>query len=66
MADRFYTQPAFGDDRISSVVEGAAATPGNPIDVRVTYDATNASKLRTIRFLENIIEYITRDAWPPV
>jgi hypothetical protein len=66
MADRYYTLTTFGDDKFSDVVEGAAATGANPIDVRFTYDAANNSKLRALRMLESITAYIVKDAWPPV
>jgi hypothetical protein len=66
MADRYYTIALMGDDKFSDVVEGAAATGGNPFDLRITYDATNASKLRVLRMLESVTSYIVKDTWPPV
>jgi hypothetical protein len=56
----------FGADSMSAVVENAAAQAGNPVEVRVTYDATNHSKQRTLRALEVIAAAITKDTWPPV
>lgn len=66
MADRYYTIAVLGDDKFSDVVEGGAATGGNPIDFRVTYDAANNNKARVIRALESIMAYVVKDTWPPV
>lgn len=65
MADRFYTG-VLGASMPGSIVEGAAATPGNPFDFRVTYDATGVSKLDAIKFLEGLIGALQADTWPPV
>jgi len=66
MADRFFSVTQFGNDQFSAVVENAASQAGNPVEVRVTYDAANNSKIRTVRALEAIIAAITKDTWPPV
>lgn len=66
MADRFYSVTAFGADTMSAVVENAATQAGNPVEVRVTYDATNANKARVVRALEAILAAIVKDTFPPV
>jgi len=48
------------------VVEGGAATPANPFDFRVTYDATGVQKLDAIKFLEAVIGALLAETWPPV
>lgn len=65
MADRYYSVTAFGKDNPADVVENAASQAGNPVEVRVTYDATNNSKLRTLRALTAIMAAMTKDTWPP-
>lgn len=65
MADRFYTG-ILGSNMPSGVTEGAAATPGNAFDFRVTYDAAGVTKLDTLKYLEAVIGYIQGDTWPPV
>lgn len=65
MADRFYTG-VLGSNMPSGVTEGAAATPGNAFDFRVTYDATGVTKLDAIKFLEATAALIQGDTWPPV
>jgi hypothetical protein len=65
VADRFYSVTQFGNEQFSAVVENAATQAGNPVEVRVTYDAVNNSRLRTIRALEAITAAITKDTWPP-
>jgi hypothetical protein len=65
VADRFYTG-VLGSNMPSGVTEGAAATPGNPFDFRVTYDATGVQKLDALKFLEACIGAIQGDTWPPV
>ena len=66
MADRFYSTTLFGNETMSAVVEAASTQAGNPIEVRVTYDAANNSKSRTIRGLEVIMAAMIKDTWPPV
>jgi hypothetical protein len=66
MADRFYSITKFGNDSFSSVVENAATQAGNPVEVRITYDAANNSKARVLRGLEASAAAITKDTWPPV
>lgn len=64
MADRYYTA-IVGADTPTDVTEGAAATPANFIDVRMTYDAIGASKMEAIKALDAIRDYITQDNFPP-
>jgi hypothetical protein len=66
MADRFYSVTQFGNDQFSAVVENAATQAGNPVEVRITYDATNNSKIRTLRALAAIEAAIIKETWPPV
>lgn len=65
MADRYYSV-ALGGDIPQDVTEGAAATPAAFVDVRLTYDATGASKLETVKALNAVIGYILQDNFPPV
>ena len=65
MADRFYTG-VLGVNMPGGVVEGGAATPANPFDFRVTYDATGVQKLDAIKFLEAVIGALLAETWPPV
>lgn len=65
MTDRYYTA-VIGAMTATNVTEGAAATPANAIDLRVTYDATGANKQQVLNGLEAIRSYILQDTWPPV
>ena len=64
MADRFYSVTTFGDDHIADVVE-AATTQASVVELRVTYDGANNSRLATLRAMEAIAAAITKDTWPP-
>ena len=66
MADRYYTLTTPAKKRQADVVKGASATPANFIDLRVTYNATGASKQAVLDALEAFEYYIVNDAWPPV
>lgn len=66
MADRYYTITTPAKKLQANVVEGSAATPANWIDLRVTYDATGASKQAVLDALEALEYYVTNAAWPPV
>lgn len=63
MANRFYSCE-FGADKVA-VVETATTTAAADVEVRVTYDATNNSKLGLLLALENIRAKILADTWPP-
>lgn len=65
MADRYYAV-ALGGDIPQDVTEGAAATPAAFVDVRLTYDATGASKLEAVKALNAVIGFILQDNFPPV
>lgn len=64
MADRYYAVE-LGGDLAQNVTESGAATPAAFVDVRVTYDATGASKLETVKALDAVKMLILEDAWPP-
>jgi hypothetical protein len=57
---------AFGDDKITNVVENAATQAGNVVEVRITYDATNNSKRQALKALETLASRITKGPWPPI
>lgn len=65
MADRYYAVSLGGDTPLD-VTEGAAATPAAFVDVRLTYDATGASKLEVVKALEAVRNYVLQDTFPPV
>lgn len=65
MADRYYAV-ALGGDLPENVTEGAAATPAAFIDVRMTYDATGASKEQAVKALNAVRDFILQDSFPPV
>ena len=65
MANRFYAV-TLGGSMPANVVEGAAANPAAFVDVRVTYDATNASRQQAINAVEAVWGYLAQDNWPPV
>ena len=64
MADKFWTG-VLGTNLVGKVVKGAAATPANPFDVRITYDATGVAKGDAVKFLRATIDQIVADTWPP-
>ena len=63
MANRFYSVN-FGGDKVA-VAETGTTTAGAAVEVRVTYDATNASKQSLLLALENIRSRIVEDTFPP-
>jgi hypothetical protein len=64
MADRFWNV-ALGGDLAENVVEGASDT-SLYLAVRVTYDATGASREQAIKALDAVKYYLLQDSWPPV
>lgn len=64
MADRWYNVP-LGGDLPENVAEGAADT-AQFIGVRMTYDASGASKEQAVKALGAVIDYILQDTFPPV
>lgn len=65
MADRYFGVE-FGDEVPSLVLEGASSTAAKDVEVRITYDASNASKTNVLKALEVISMAITQDTFPPV
>jgi hypothetical protein len=66
MAERYFSVTQFGNDSFSAVVENAASQAGNPVEIRITYDAANNSRERTLRAIKAISAFLTKDTWPPV
>lgn len=64
MADRFFSCE-FGADKVA-VAETGTSTAAADVEVRITYDATNNSKLAALAALEQIKARIVQDPWPPV
>ncbi len=64
MADRYYNVP-LGGGMVGDVTEGASDTSAYAC-FRVTYDATNNSKMEALKAVSAIMDYITKDTWPPV
>lgn len=50
---------------VGDVTEGASDTSAYAC-FRVTYDATNNSKMEALKAVSAIMDYITKDTWPPV
>jgi hypothetical protein len=65
MADRYYSAPVSAS-MPANVTEGAAATPGAFCDVRITYDASQASRQAAINAVNAVLGYLVQDNWPPV
>lgn len=64
MADRFYSV-SLGEQTDDQVTEGAT-TSGEPIELRVQYDAAGMDKISVLLALETLMSRITKDNWPPV
>lgn len=64
MADRYY-RVAVGGDLGEDVVKSGSATPAAFVDVRVTIDATGATKEAAVKALNAAVMYILMDGWPP-
>jgi len=65
MANRFYSVK-FGAKVKGSVTESATTTAGDDVELRITYDAANNSKLAVLAALEIIEAAIKEETWPPV
>lgn len=63
MASRFYGCN-FGGEVSSEVTESGSTTSMN-VEVQVVYDATNNSRLATLKALDAIKQAIIEDTWPP-
>lgn len=64
MADRFY-QAEFGATMKTEVTEAGTTDANADVELRVTYDATNASKLAALSAVEAIKQAILEDTFPP-
>lgn len=65
MADRFYSGE-FGATMKTEITETGTTTAAADVELRVTYDASNASKQGLIMALEAIMQKIVEDTFPPV
>lgn len=65
MADRFYSGE-FGATMKTEITETGTTTAAADVELRVTYDASNASKQGVIMALEAIMQKIVEDTFPPV
>lgn len=64
MADRYY-YCEFGATMKTEVTEAGSGSAGADVELRVTYDATNNSKLATIMALDAIRQKLVEDTWAP-
>ena len=64
MADRFYSGE-FGATMKTEITETGTTTAAADVELRVTYDASNASKQGVIMALEAIMQKIVEDTFPP-
>lgn len=65
MTDRYLTITTPAKKRQADVSSGASATPANWFDLRVTYDATGASKQALLDALEAVENQVALGSWPP-
>lgn len=65
MADRFYSGE-FGATMKTEITETGTTTAAADVELRVTYDASNASKQGLVMALEAIMQKIVEDTFPPV
>lgn len=64
MADRYFYLE-FGQDAIEDVTEAGSDSAGADVSLRITYDATNNSKMLALKAVDAIRQYLLRDTWPP-
>lgn len=64
MADRFWSCE-FGTTMKAGVTEAAATTAAADVEVRITYDATNNSKIAALQAIDACKQAILEDTWPP-
>lgn len=64
MADRYFST-SLGDNTPSAVTEAGSSTAADPVEVRVTYDATGVDKRTVLVALDLIKARILQDTWPP-
>lgn len=65
MADRFYSGE-FGATMKTEITEAGTTTAAADVELRVTYDATNASKQALLMSIRAIEQKIVEDTFPPV
>lgn len=65
MADRFYSGE-FGATMKTEITETATTTAAADVELRVTYDASNASKQGLLMAIRAIEQKIVEDTFPPV
>jgi len=64
MAERYFSA-SLGDNFPSQVTEAGSSTAADPVEVRVTYDATGMDKRLVCTMLDVIKARIVQDDWPP-
>jgi hypothetical protein len=64
MADRFY-QAEFGATMKTEITEAGSTDASADVELRVTYDATNASKIAALQAIDAIKQAILEDTFPP-
>jgi hypothetical protein len=65
MADRFYSGE-FGATMKTEITETGTTTAPADVELRVTYDASNASKQALLMAIEAIKQKVVEDTFPPV
>lgn len=65
MANRFYSGN-FGSTMKTEITETSVTTAGASVELRVTYDATNANKQSLLMAIRAIEQKIIEDTFPPV
>lgn len=65
MADRFYSTD-IGGSMDNEVAETGSTQAAKHVEVRVTYDATGATKTAVLLALDAIKAAILKDTYPPV
>lgn len=65
MADRFYSTD-IGGSMGNEVAETGSTQAAKHVEVRVTYDATGATKTAVLLALDAIKAAILKDTYPPV
>lgn len=63
MADRYYSVE-FGQDKVA-VAETGSSTASADVELRITYDATAASKQAALMAVEALRQRLIEDTWPP-
>lgn len=64
MADRFFYLE-FGGDSMEDVTEAGSDSAGADVSLRITYDATNNSKMLALKAIDAIRAAVVADNWPP-